>query len=86
MFYHVIEADSITRKNLNKYNTEFLELLKRYCSVNYKKIFFRQRKFSYQLVNRLYNILTKAFNKKSFDSPDLIQGNIKKPMWDGGFS
>ena len=86
MFYHVIEADSITRKNLNKYNTEFLELLKRYCSVNYKKKFFRQRKFSYQLVNRLYNILTRPFNKKSFDSPDLIQGNIKKPMWDGGFS
>ena len=86
MFYHVIEADSITRKNLNKYNTEFLELLKRYCSVNYKQNFFRQRKLSYQLVNRLYNILTRPFNKKSFDSPDLIQGNIKKPMWDGGFS
>ena len=85
MFYHIIQSDSITRKDLKKYNSEYVELLKRYCSVNYKQEFFRRKNFSYQLVNRFHNILIRLL-KKSSNSRNLIQENIKEPIWDGGFS
>ena len=86
MFYHIIESDSITRRDLKKYNSEYVKLLKRYCSVNYKQEFFRRKNLSYRLVNRFYNILIRLLNKKSSNSRNLIQENIKDPIWDGGFN
>ncbi len=86
MFYHKIRDDSITRINLNRYNAECTELLNRYCSENFKREYFRKKRFSYQLASRLYSLLILSFYKLLTKSHDLIEEQTKEPQWDGGFS
>jgi glycosyltransferase involved in cell wall biosynthesis len=86
MFYHKIHDDSVTRNDLNKYNLESISLLKRYCSNNFKREYFRQKSFSYQILKRFYKMLVFLYNKFFTRAHNQIEEKKKDPQWDGGFS
>ena len=86
MFYHKIHDDSITRINLNKYNLESIELLRRYCSNNFKREYFRQKGFSYQILKRFYKMVVFPYNIFFSKAHNQIDEKTKEPQWDGGFS